>query len=109
MAKISISGYRTISTSSMQVGGEYLVWAHKSGCDPKNAKMVIVESRPSCPIRDMDENDAYVLRVMDDNGDPTDDVIRLVRNKCHPYYPVTPWTGKTGNPTTSRITVLEKE
>lgn len=108
VAKITINGYRSISASTMAIGSEYRIWLHKTPCTESNAVRVLVKSRPACPIRDMDSEDKYVLAVLDDNDNETGEEIILVRNETAPFFPVSPFKGKTGRITPSRVTVLDK-
>lgn len=110
MAKIAIPGYRTISAAQMRVGDTYRIWRHKLPCEPSNATFVRLVSRPDCPIRDMGTHDAFVARILDADGNDTDDVIRIVRNGGAPFYPITYMEGKEpGKMVKSRLSVLVKE
>lgn len=107
VAKIVIQGFRSISAASMKIGSEYRIWLHKTPCIESNAVRVKLISRPECPIRDMNENDEYVLSILDENNESDGEII-LKRNSDAPYFPVSPFKGKSGKITPSRVTVLEK-
>lgn len=107
MATNSLPGYATTRSNSMVPGQKYKIWRH----DLPESEWFDVEllTRPSCLIRDMNKDDAFVFSVLDKNGAKTDEKIKLVRNNGFPHFLIVNVPGRRGNALVQRrITIVEK-